>query len=132
MKNLRFLMLLLALITFSTSCSNSKMLIGNWKGTGNQIDGNKWQVDLKYSDKENISIDYPDLSCGGFWSILKEDKKVIVFKEKIEYGVLYCDQGVEVIVNKIDKNTIQLNFYLRSYDPIKPIADATLYRSIKN
>ncbi|QCX39573.1 hypothetical protein FF125_14400 [Aureibaculum algae] len=131
MKSLKFTVLLLPFILLITSCSSSKWLEGKWEGTGNQVSGETWEVNLNYTDKEHISIKYPDLSCGGVWTLLKENKKEIVFKENIAYGISNCDQGVEAFVSKINENTIKVEYYLRAYDSINPLAEATLYKSTK-
>lgn len=123
--------LLSCLIIVLNSCSSTKWIEGEWEGTGYQIDEHTWEVNLHSLDLENIAIDYPDLSCGGEWEIVEKSRKQIIFKENLLYGTWRCDQGVEVHVSKAKKQSINLEFYLRSYDPINPIANARLSRKLK-
>ncbi len=122
------LYLVLVALLFS-SCSSTKWLKGSWGGTGYQIDGHTWEVALDATDQADIKIDYPSLSCSGEWTILQSEKDFILLKENITTGVDRCDQGNEVEVTRINKNEINVEFYLRWFNPDKPIATARLKKN---
>jgi hypothetical protein len=120
------LIVLIALALLMNSCSNTKWLRGTWEGTGNQIDGKTWKIELTVPKGTPISINYPDLSCGGEWGLTKKQFHKAIFSEKIITGLNKCDQGCEIHAKKSGTHEIELVYYLRSFDPEKPIATAKL------
>ncbi|OFX61610.1 MAG: hypothetical protein A2046_09920 [Bacteroidetes bacterium GWA2_30_7] len=127
-----FLALLFVFSSFVNSKDNSDKktitfwLKGKWEGIGNQIDGATWEVKLNVKSKFKISVEYPDLSCKGIWEIVSETDNVINLKENItKNNSGRCDQGVELVVEKVSDKEVIVNFFLKSYSE-KSIAKATL------
>ncbi|MEL6537829.1 MAG: hypothetical protein AAFQ98_20585, partial [Bacteroidota bacterium] len=87
--------LLLTLVLLVSSCS-PKWINGGWQGTGYQIDGQTWEVQMFADWDTGFEITYPDLSCGGVWDLTNQERLRFFFEETIEYGQDNCDQGVEV------------------------------------
>ena len=109
----------------ATSCAPT-WINGSWEGTGTQIDGNTWEVELLAKMSEGYEISYPDLSCGGVWDLTDASMLKIQFRENIEYGQENCDQGVEVRVKRLSRERIQVTYWIRSMYPDQPIAEAVL------
>ncbi len=109
----------------------TKSLAGYWTGTGEQIDGKKWEVVLHIKDDSSIEISYPSFPCSGNWTFEKSAGNLYIFKEKIIEGADICDQGCEAHVQKMDKKRLKVTYYLRSYDPHRPIAEVFLQKKEK-
>ena len=91
-------------------------LNGHWEGVGYQIDGKTWKVELrKDKDSKNIKISYPSLGCSGEWTVVKNEKERILLKEKIIEGANRCDQGVDVVLTKVNDTHIAITYFLKSY-----------------
>ena len=102
-------------------------MAGHWTGTGLQIDKQQWEVDLRIVSDTEVYISYPSLGCSGHWELLQNGKRKRHYKEVIEAGTLFCDQGGDIFVKKVSRNKLRLTFYLYSYSD-KPIAKAMLQR----
>lgn len=122
------LFVLISLFSCAQDSENLDWLMGSWEGKGVQIDDATWKIELNAESETSIKISYPDLGCGGVWNRIEDDVEGLQYVESITLGLRKCDQGVEVVVSKIDENTIKLVYYLRAYDPNNPIAEATMYR----
>ena len=134
------LTIIIVALLFLSSCSTTKWTHGTWTGVGKQIDNATWDVKLNVSDNDEFKIEYPTLSCGGTWTITGNSKSSsktsgsgksvtlkLMLKESIEFGTENCDQGVEVHLTQTqDPKKIKATYYLRSYDPNNPIAEAIL------
>ena len=90
-------------------------LKGEWEGIGYQIDGQTWDVALRYDEKDGLAIQYPTLSCGGTWTIKKASKNRLDIVETITTGADKCDQNVQVVILKINETDISVTYYLPSY-----------------
>ena len=98
---------------------------GHWTGTGYQVDGQSWQVDLKVKSSSKMKIDYPDLGCGGSWSVVEVTDSYIYLKEKLDKGQDKCDTGVEIRIDKTSDTQVMATFFLFSYSE-EAVATATL------
>ena len=120
------------LITFLSIGSmlnmNAQNLNGNWVGKGKQVDGLKWDIVLDIKNDNNISINYPTLGCSGSWTLESSSENVSVFTERITTGLDNCDQGAEIHLSQKNNKQIKVIYYLRSYDPVNPIAKGKLKR----
>ena len=94
--SLQIVMILCFLLVFS-SCIPLKKIEGHWQGTGDQIDGKSWQINLDADLAEGIIVTYPSLGCGGSWALIRKNKDQLWFKEQLNYGKRLCDQGVEIL-----------------------------------
>jgi hypothetical protein len=91
-------------------------LSGMWSGQATQIEtgenqgGNigQWTITLTVQNGK-YSVDYPSLSCGGKWTLLKKSAKTIRFKEKITYGDRCADNGF-VTIEKRGSSQILFNY----------------------
>jgi len=128
-KNIIFIIIASILIVsccYNSKCTNPESwLIGNWSGSGEQVDGLFWEIVLKVDREETITVNYPDLGCKGFWEIVTVSDKLITAKETITEGVENCDQGVETEIRRTSKKNIVVTFFLKTYST-KPIATAKL------
>ncbi len=121
------LILLAGILAIAISChaQGPKWLKGKWQGIGDQIDGMQWQAKLDATNLEDIKIEYPDLSCGGNWKMENKTGKTARMVENLTFGEDKCDQGVEMVVEKMSKGKIKVTYFLKSYSP-DPIASAIL------
>ena len=119
---------LLCLSLLLTSCVEYRSLRGTWTGIGYQINEVQWDVVLHVKGRQ-IDINYPSLSCGGEWRFAGQVEDDFEFKELILEGIEYCDQGVEVHVQRLSKHQVAVQYYIRDYDPDDPIAIATLTKN---
>lgn len=131
---------IVAIVISLSSCSSNKWVYGTWTGIGKQVDNATWEVKLNVTENEEFKIEYPSLSCGGSWKITGNSKSSsksnstgktvrleLIMLETIEFGTQNCDQGVEVRLSQTDDpNKIKATYYLKSYDPNNPIAEAIL------
>lgn len=104
--------------TFHPDGSSDKLawLNGKWEGVGYQIDGQTWKVELnKDKDKRIIDISYPSLGCSGEWTVVKNEKERVLLKEKITIGADRCDQGVEIVLTKVNDTHVAVTYFLKSY-----------------
>lgn len=123
---MKFKILVGILAVSLTACKSTQWINGSWEGTGQQVDGLSWKVLLFVDTKVGTEIDYPDLNCGGIWSLEAIKHHQVAFIESIEYGQEQCNQGVEVIAKRISPTQILLEYWMRNVYPDKPIATATL------
>ncbi|MEY3445178.1 MAG: hypothetical protein RLZZ519_3459 [Bacteroidota bacterium] len=124
----QFGVLLTMLIVFSGCASAPKWMQGTWQGTGNQVDGQQWEVSLDATKLSKVKIEYPDLSCGGEWKLVKKAENGANIREKLTYGLDKCDQNVEVILARVSAEQLKVEYYLKSYSD-NAIATAILTRS---
>ncbi len=121
------LLLIVSIIMISVSCSSTKWIEGSWTGVGKQIDNKTWEMEFTAKPQADYKINYPGLSCSGNWKVMSKKGNQITFREEITINEMSrCDQGGEIVATKINDNKMELVFYLRSYDPVNPIATATL------
>ena len=105
-----------------------KWIQGKWQGTGDQVDGQTWEVSLDASKLFNIQIDYPGLDCGGKWKSVNKSENGANLREVLTYGLDKCDQNVEVVLSRVSDEQLKVEYYLKSYSD-KAIATAMLTRS---
>jgi hypothetical protein len=87
-----------------------KWLIGEWGGTGYQLDGQTWPVQLKATN-EGIMVNYPELGCLGNWVLTKRlgpDK--MEYSEQIRSGP--CDDAVRVVVQEVQPDLLVVSYFL--------------------
>ena len=122
---------LVLLVTSSCSCLktfyDNKWIVGSWSGTGYQVDEAQWEVELEVDKCGDITINYPDLYCNGYWTRLSESEGIVSLIETIESGTDNCNQGVEIEIFYMDKKTIEVLFYIDWYSD-DPVATAELKR----
>lgn len=117
--------LLISLLALAGCAPAPKWLTGKWQGTGDQIDGQQWQVVLDATDLRNILINYPSLSCGGTWRVESKSSKEVVLRETLKYGIDKCDQNVEVHAYRPEDGKMRIEYFIRSISN-DPLAKATL------
>jgi hypothetical protein len=105
-----------------------KWMKGTWQGTGNQVDGQTWEVSLDAKNLSKIQIDYPDLDCGGKWKLVRKTENGANLRELLIYGLDKCDQNVEVVLSRVSDEQLKVEYFLKSYSE-KAIATAILTRS---
>ena len=131
MKRVSIISVLVATLLSSCVCIKSafdeKWYVGEWEGVGHQIDGKQWDIDLNIHRCGEMSINYPSLSCSGTWELLEANGVEATLKETILLGVNNCDQGVDVELKHMDKNTMEVRYYLAMWGP-EPIAYGELKR----
>jgi hypothetical protein len=115
MKKLVLLSLLLLILNYTYSQENPEQkkiswLQGTWEGKGLQIDEKTWDVSFTHVDKK-FTISYPSLACNGWWELKKSDKTQLEFIEHITVNN-GCDQGVKVIVTRIDDKNISIVYFI--------------------
>ena len=119
LKNILHLLLLLSCFAFTVQKPEKNKLPdwfkGHWTGVGNQVDGQKWNVDLLVKSASKMKIDYPDLGCGGAWSIIEVHEKYLYLKETLQKGSDKCDQGVEIRIDRIADDKVEATFFVLSY-----------------
>lgn len=93
-----------------------KWLYGYWKGTGYQIDGQTWSIELSMEDGDvSPLIRYPSLGCGGKWNISATSKNRLDLSEEITDGKTKCDNGCQITLFKIDDEQIAVVYTLPSF-----------------
>lgn len=89
-----------------------KWLDGTWFGTGHQpIDDSRWSVVLEY-EAGKLAISYPSLECSGNWKLVKAKKGYAEFVEDITKGENKCNDGVKVIVTRVDERFVSVAYFL--------------------
>jgi hypothetical protein len=83
---------------------------GTWQGTGYQS-GTKssWAMRLVVT-ASSYSIQYPSLSCGGYWSLNQTGSGTASFTEHITSGKDKCVDGGSVTVGKLGQNQMQFRW----------------------
>ncbi len=100
------------IVSLSSVFAKSKnWLDGEWNGTGYQIDGLTWPIELT-KQSGFINIQYPSLGCSGNWKIKKSSVKRIELQETILEGADKCDQGCKIVLFKISKNQLSVIYFL--------------------
>lgn len=99
---------------------------GTWAGTGYQIDGNTWPVEMQHIGKR-ITIAYPSLGCSGWWQIVSINHSNIEFVEHITVNN-GCDQGGKIIVSHVDEHNISIAWFLPHLFGNKAIAYTVLHK----
>jgi hypothetical protein len=109
-KTISLLILTLGLILYTKAQSfNIEWLDGTWKGTGYQVDDQRWSVELTCNHVKNaFIISYPSLGCVGNWEPANVEACRMVFRERIESGP--CDSFTMVILTKIDEYHISISY----------------------
>ncbi|MCE3297303.1 MAG: hypothetical protein K0R65_3017 [Crocinitomicaceae bacterium] len=119
LKNTLKMLVLLACFSFTLNNGPGKSIPewfkGHWTGTGNQVDGQKWDIDLTVKSASKMKINYPGLGCGGSWSVIEVSDNYIYLKETLKKGSDKCDQGVEIRIDRISDSQATASFFLLSY-----------------
>lgn len=119
-------LLALFLTTAITSCSSTQWIEGHWEGESIQSDGST--ITVKLTAKYGMYvIEYPSEACGGEWTVVQINNGKAKFKEQINQGGQYCDQGSEAVISK-HKEDLILNYYITSQDQWEPFAECLLVR----
>ncbi|MEO1399599.1 MAG: hypothetical protein AAFU56_12130 [Pseudomonadota bacterium] len=67
-------------------------------GVGLQAEGSVWQVVLFRDALGGLTLDYPDLKCGGSPDIVHSTANHLVLTERIERGLENCYSGSKVVI----------------------------------
>ena len=93
-------------------------VMGTWAGPGIQFDSTAtrggefsvWAVNLTIGP-DAVSITYPSLECGGFWTLERITDHAAYYRETLTYGQSQCiDQGLAV-VSPMDGPKLRVEFY---------------------
>lgn len=114
MKNSILFTLFLVFSITALFAKSDNWLDGEWSGTGYQIDGNTWSVELRKHDNK-LTIQYPSLGCGGNWKIVNSSAERIELEETIIEGADICDQGCKIVLFKITENQLSVIYFLPAY-----------------
>ncbi len=79
-------------------------------------------------DGEVITVSYPELSCGGTWSLESTGGNTVRFREKIEYGQNKCTNNGRVAIEV--RNGVEFYFMWSSEGNSTPEAWATLREAL--
>jgi hypothetical protein len=81
-------------------------LEGVWEGTAYQSNTREnWTLRLTAKDR-TYRVDYPTLSCGGEWRLLRMGKRTATFREKLTYGQSECVDNVTVVIQKLNRRQV--------------------------
>lgn len=108
---------------------NAQGCRGIFEGTGYQVDGQTWKVELHYHNDSIIYCDYPSLGCEATWYLKSKTKEEIILNEHVTAGD--CDQDVEVHLFRINRRKFKVLYYFRLYDPVNPVAEVILEKERK-
>ena len=75
--------------------SLTQWMVGTWTGIGSQSGtGSSWSIQLTVQQQGaggyTYKIDYPSLSCGGYWTLDSAGRNTAGFTEHITYGREKC------------------------------------------
>ncbi len=98
---------------YKTNSLYKEWLVGTWKGTGYQTNGESWNAVLNYINSDEIKIDYPDFSSQGYLTFDQENSKQIFFIEKITKGQKNWKQAIKIVIEKENEN--KMGIYFISY-----------------
>ena len=129
--NRAFIPLVLALMMGHGELFAQDWMSGAWAGTGYQIDGQQWWVELEIEESD-ILISYPDLACSGEWQLDRTSTLSVHGTEVILLGTSNCDQHAEVLVRPLGNQYLLVQYFLRWYHPEEPIATAVLERRVES
>ena len=111
---------------------NKPWLRGAWEGNGYQTDseGEKtWPMMLTIKRIKNgrrmFSIEYPSLSCGGRWRLLRFSGNKAEFREELNHGQDACANKGLVMIERVGG---QLIFLYRNQGSHEITASAVLNR----
>ncbi len=81
-------------------------LEGVWAGTAYQ-NNTKENWTLKLTVKNHTyRIDYPSLSCGGEWKLIRRGKRTAKFREKLTYGQSDCVDNVIITIQRLNQTQV--------------------------
>jgi Family of unknown function (DUF5675) len=85
------------LLLLATTGALAQNYYGTWRGNATQPGGatQNWSVVMTLN-KNNYSIDFPSLGCGGTLSYIRKDGNAYIFSEGLTYGTTKCLLGVSV------------------------------------
>lgn len=89
--------------------------VGTWRGTVNQGDGaSVYDVRIRYTGgkagERVAEVDYPQLSCGGYWTLRHRTAYRVDALEHITYGTGGCLDEVEISLTSLDTDTVRYSF----------------------
>jgi hypothetical protein len=85
-------------------------LEGEWAGEGYQTDTRTtWTVRLVVRDG-SFAIEYPNIPCGGSWTLTNKHSRGASFTEYITHGTDRCVQNERVIIEKVSDSEISCKF----------------------
>jgi hypothetical protein len=88
------------------AAGTSGWLEGVWEGTAYQSNTREnWTLRLTATN-QTYRVDYPTLSCGGEWKLLRMDKRTARFREKLNYGQGKCVDNVTVIIQRLNRRQV--------------------------
>jgi len=81
-------------------------LEGVWEGTAYQSNTKEnWTLKLTVKNR-TYRIDYPSLSCGGEWKLIRMGKRTATFREKLTYGQSDCVDNVTITIQKLNRTQV--------------------------
>jgi Caspase domain len=109
---------------FYFSRSDDTWLQGNWEGTAYQ--GNlRAAQPIKFAVRNNAyAIESPALGCSGEWSLLQSKNGKATLREKIANGSNRCEDGGEIVVEKVSELQLVFKYFQPSANRI--VASAIL------
>ncbi|WP_200307315.1 serine/threonine-protein kinase [Streptomyces adelaidensis] len=88
---------------------------GTWQGTVNQGEGaSVYDVRIRYTGGKTgervAEVEYPKLSCGGYWTLRHRTDSRVDVMEHITYGTGGCLDEVEISLTGLDTDTARYSF----------------------
>lgn len=126
-----FLSIIVSLIVLS-GCKSQQItndkISGIWMGEAYQYDVDQsWDIYFVMDAKNQVyTIDYPSLSCGGKWTLMKSNKNILEFREKLNRGFTVCTNNGKIVLKVKHKNEIDFYYYWPDDNTLS--AQGILYR----
>jgi hypothetical protein len=87
-----------------------RWLDGVWEGEGYQSDTRTtWAVRLTVQDGM-YAIEYPNIPCGGRWTLIDKNSRGASFTEVITRGADRCDNNSHVMIEKVNDSEISCKY----------------------
>jgi hypothetical protein len=104
----RMIASLVVLVFASPASFAQDAVLGSWAGVGFQkmSDGKieQWTIRMHIVSRDNATIDYPSLNCGGTLTYLRDVGDIREFRERLTYGADRCiDNGTVGLHAKLGK-----------------------------
>lgn len=115
----------------STVCNSYAEILkliadGVWSGPVSQPSSRTSYSMRLRQEGDEVTVDYPALSCGGIWELSEVRGEVAVFRERIRYGQNRCTNNGYVFLSVTDQKQIHFE-YTNASSQIS--ASATLHRN---
>jgi serine/threonine protein kinase len=88
--------------------------IGTWRGLVDQQWASRYDVEIEYTGggrgERVAKVTYPQLGCGGYWTLRSRTADSVNVVEHLTYGVGSCVDGAEISLTALDADTVRYYF----------------------